>query len=72
MEEQENAGKFYLGMDVGTNSVGMACTDENYALLRVKGKDAWCVRLFDEAETAATRRTARGRREDDSNAAATA
>ncbi len=59
MEEKEKAGKFYLGMDVGTNSVGMACTDENYALLRAKGKDAWCVRLFDEAETAASRRTAR-------------
>lgn len=22
--------KFYLGMDIGTDSVGMACTDENY------------------------------------------
>lgn len=48
--------KFYLGMDIGTNSVGMACTDEKYRLLRVKGKDGWTVRLFDESETAAKRR----------------
>ena len=45
-------GKFYLGMDVGTESVGMACTDEKYNLLRAKGKDLWCVRLFDEAKSA--------------------
>lgn len=44
--------KFYLGMDIGTNSVGMACTDENYKLLRAKGKDCWSVRLFDESKTA--------------------
>ena len=44
--------KFYLGMDIGTESVGMACTDENYNLLRAKGKDLWSVRLFDEAKDA--------------------
>ena len=55
--------KFYLGMDIGTNSVGMACTDENYRLLRAKGKDCWTVRLFSEGLTAEGRRffkTARG------------
>ena len=51
--------KFYLGIDVGTNSVGMACTDENYKLLRAKGQDLWSVRLFDEAKTAKERRTFR-------------
>lgn len=51
--------KFYLGMDIGTNSVGMACTDENYKLFRAKGKDCWAVRLFDESKTAADRRMAR-------------
>ena len=55
----EKEQKFYLGLDIGTNSVGIACTDENYNLLRVKGKDCWAVRLFDEAQTAADRRTAR-------------
>lgn len=51
--------KFYLGMDIGTDSVGMACTDENYKLLRAKGKDLWAVRLFDEAQSASERRTKR-------------
>ena len=54
--------KFYLGLDVGTNSVGIACTDENYNLLRAKGKDLWAVRLFDEAQTAQERRTFRSNR----------
>lgn len=51
--------KFYLGADIGTNSVGIACTDENYKILRARGKDLWCVRLFDEANTAAERRNFR-------------
>lgn len=51
--------KFYLGMDIGTNSVGMACTDENYRLLRAKGKDCWAVRLFPEGTTAEGRRLLR-------------
>lgn len=50
---------FYLGMDIGTESVGMACTDEQYNLLRAKGKDLWAVRLFDEAQDAKERRTKR-------------
>lgn len=51
--------KFYLGMDIGTNSVGMACTDERYKLLRGKGQDLWSVRLFDGANPAAERRAKR-------------
>ena len=51
--------KFYLGMDIGTESVGMACTDEQYKLLRAKGQDLWAVRLFDEAKPAQERRAKR-------------
>lgn len=51
--------KMYIGIDMGTNSVGMAVTDENYNLYRVKGKDFWCSRLFEKAETAEERRTNR-------------
>lgn len=51
--------KFYLGMDIGTESVGMACTDEQYNLLRAKGKDLWSVRLFDKANDASARRIKR-------------
>ena len=48
--------KMYVGIDMGTSSVGMAVTDENYNLYRVKGKELWCSRVFDEAHTAAERR----------------
>lgn len=51
--------KMYVGIDMGTNSVGMAVTDENYNLYRVKGKDFWCSRVFGEAKTAVERRTSR-------------
>lgn len=51
--------KYYLGLDMGTNSVGWAVTDENYQLLRAKGKDLWGIREFDEAEVAVNRRMKR-------------
>lgn len=51
--------KMYVGIDMGTNSVGIAVTDENYNLYRVKGKDFWCSRVFGEANTAVERRTNR-------------
>ena len=31
--------QYYIGLDVGTNSVGWAVTDTSYNLLRAKGKD---------------------------------
>ena len=49
----------YIGLDVGTDSVGWACTDENYNLCRIKGKTAWGVRIFDQAKDSKTRRTFR-------------
>ncbi len=54
----ENRG-YFLGLDMGTSSVGWAVTDENYQLLRAKGKDLWGIREFDEAQTAVDRRTHR-------------
>jgi len=51
--------EYYLGLDMGTSSVGWAVTDENYNLLRAKGKDLWGIREFDEAVTAAGRRSKR-------------
>lgn len=53
---------YNIGLDIGTNSVGIACVDENYELMRAKGKDCWAVRLFDECETAAERRVFRTNR----------
>ncbi len=53
------AKKIYLGLDMGTSSVGWAVTNEEYKLLRAKGKDLWGARLFDEAQTSADRRSHR-------------
>lgn len=47
---------YYLGFDIGTNSVGWAVTDINYRIQRFNGKLMWGSRLFDEAETAQDRR----------------
>ena len=46
------ADKLYIGLDVGSDSVGWAATDEEYNLCRIKGKTAWGARLFDEASDA--------------------
>lgn len=54
--------KYFLGLDCGTSSAGWAVTDENYNLLRKRGKALWGMRLFDEAKTAADRRLARSNR----------
>lgn len=51
--------RYYVGLDMGTASLGWAVTDEKYRLIRRKGKDLWGVRLFDTANTAAERRTNR-------------
>ena len=54
--------KYYIGLDIGTNSVGYAVTDEKYNLIRMKGKKAWGVRLFSEASSAEERRMKRTNR----------
>lgn len=54
--------QWYLGLDIGTNSIGWAITDEHYNLLRHKGKDLWGSYLFEEAQTAKERRTHRSDR----------
>lgn len=51
--------EYYLGLDMGTSSVGWAVTDTNYRLLKVKGKDLWGIREFEEALSAVERRTKR-------------
>ena len=53
------AFKYYLGLDMGTNSVGWAATDPEYRLLKAKGKDLWGIREFNEASGAVERRTHR-------------
>ena len=53
---------YYLGLDVGSASVGWAVSDENYKLCKFKGKDMWGIRLFETAQTAAERRSKRANR----------
>lgn len=50
---------YYLGLDIGTGSVGWAVTNTHYEVLKSHGKAMWGVRLFDSAETAEVRRVAR-------------
>lgn len=58
-EHKEKFENYYIGLDIGTNSVGWAVTDFNYNILRHRGKDMWGVHLFDKANSAQDRRTIR-------------
>lgn len=53
---------WYLGLDIGTASVGWAATDTEYKIIRKNKKRLWGVRLFEEATTAQERRTYRSNR----------
>ena len=55
-------GVYYLGLDIGTDSVGYAVTDEKYHVLNFRGRAMWGVRLFDSAQTAESRRLFRTNR----------
>lgn len=52
-------GEWYLGLDIGTNSVGWCVTDPEYHVLKLNGKSLWGIRLFEEAQPAADRRAHR-------------
>lgn len=50
---------YYIGVDIGTDSVGYAVTDTDYSLMRYKGEPMWGVNLFDEAYLCVDRRSFR-------------
>ena len=54
-----SAEKMYIGLDIGTDSVGYAVTNESYDVLKFHGEPAWGVTLFDEANLSAERRSFR-------------
>lgn len=58
MDNSKN-NKIYLGLDIGTESVGWAVTDDTYKLKRFKNNNMWGVHLFDEAKQSAERRNFR-------------
>lgn len=53
---------YYIGLDIGTDSIGWAVTDLDYNLLKDRGKDYWGSYLFDSADTAEKRRLFRSSR----------
>lgn len=55
MSEEE----YYLGLDIGTDSVGYAVTDEAYTLRKFHGEPAWGVTLFEQANLNTDRRNFR-------------
>jgi len=48
--------EYFIGLDMGTDSVGWAVTDTEYKVIKFNQKALWGVRLFDGAKTAAERR----------------
>lgn len=54
--------EYFLGLDMGTGSLGWAVTDDKYQILRRHGNALWGVRLFETANTAEERRMFRTNR----------
>ncbi|MDR2634720.1 MAG: hypothetical protein LBC13_01920 [Clostridiales bacterium] len=53
---------WYLGLDIGSNSVGWAAADAEYTILTKGGKLQCGVRLFEDAQDASVRRGFRSSR----------
>lgn len=51
--------EYYLGLDIGTDSVGYAVTDTEYKLLKHHGEPEWGAHVFDGGEECAKRRSYR-------------
>lgn len=47
---------YYLGLDIGTNSVGYAVTDGRFNLLKYKGESMWGSHVFEEGKQCSDRR----------------
>lgn len=50
---------YFLGLDIGTNSVGYAVTDAEYRIQKFRQKSMWGVNLFENINQASERRTHR-------------
>lgn len=50
---------YNIGLDIGVGSVGWCVTDKDSDILKRNGKNMWGSRIFNEAETAANRRSYR-------------
>lgn len=56
MKNEKSKKNYYVGLDIGTNSVGYAVTDEQYQLIKFKGEPMWGTHIFEEASLANDRR----------------
>lgn len=54
--------QYFVGLDIGTDSVGYAAVNPDYSLCRFKGEPMWGVTLFDAANQSAERRSCRSAR----------
>lgn len=54
-----NNKEYFLGLDIGTGSVGWAVTDTEYNLIKINRKNAWGSVLFNTSEGAKKRRVSR-------------
>ena len=54
--------RYYMGIDLGTDSCGWCVTDQNFRIIKKSGKHLWGIRLFDDAKTAKERRSFRTQR----------
>lgn len=61
-EKMRDRGEYFIGLDLGTNSVGFAVTDKNYEIIKKNGKALWGVYLFREGKTKAQTRKFRSAR----------
>ncbi len=59
MEMQKSQKNYFVGLDIGTDSVGYAVADTSYALCKFHGEPMWGVTLFDEASGSDERRAFR-------------
>ena len=58
----DKSKKYFIGLDLGTNSVGYAVMDKDCVVLRKSGKKMWGSVLFDEGQAAASTRVQRSSR----------
>lgn len=60
--QNSKKANYYLGLDMGTDSIGYAVTDSDYNLLKFKGEPMWGTHVFDTAQIGDFRRSARSAR----------
>lgn len=58
-EKNSKIKNYFVGLDIGTDSVGYAAVNENYTLCKHSGEPMWGATLFDAADQCADRRSYR-------------